>query len=126
MIRLFKEHFMDRIYIRDLMVDCIVGVFPEEHQVKQNIIINLEIGTDLRKAGRSDNLNDTVDYMAIKEKILRMLESSRFKLIESLAERIADIVLEDEKVQQVRVTVDKPGALRFANSSAVEITRTRE
>jgi dihydroneopterin aldolase/D-erythro-7,8-dihydroneopterin triphosphate epimerase len=114
---------MDRIFIRDLALRCIIGIYPEERREKQDIVINVEMHCDLRRAGRSDDLGDTVDYKAIKKAILRLVESSAFQLIESLAENIADIALADQKVQQVIVTIDKPGALRFARSSAVEITR---
>ena len=114
---------MDKIFIRDLALRCIIGIYPEERREKQDIVINVEMHADLRKAGRSDDLNDTVDYKAIKKGILRLVEGSTFQLIESLAENIADIALADTKVQLVVVTIDKPGALRFAKASAVEITR---
>jgi len=117
---------MDRIFIRDLALRCIIGIFPEERREKQDIVINVAMGCDLRKAGRSDDLNDTVDYKAVKKAILKLVEGSNFLLIESLAEHIADIALGDHKVQQVVVMIDKPGALRFAKSSAVEITRERD
>ena len=116
---------MDRIFIRDLALRCIIGIYPEERREKQDILINVEMQCDLRQAGRSDDLNDTVDYKAVKKAILKLVEVSRFQLIESLAESIADIALAQDKVQQVTVTIDKPGALRFAKSSAVEITRDR-
>ncbi len=114
---------MDKIFIRDLALRCIIGVYPEEREEKQDILIQVEMHCDLRRAGETDDLADTVDYKAIKKSILRLAEESQFELIESLAERIAQIALSDSKVQQVVVTVDKPGALRFARSSAVEITR---
>ncbi|MEN7973079.1 MAG: dihydroneopterin aldolase, partial [Verrucomicrobiota bacterium] len=116
---------MDRIFIRDLALRGIIGVYPEERREKQDIIINIEMHCDLRKAGRSDDLNDSVDYKAVKLAILKLVDESKFQLIESLAENIADIALADDKVQQVVVTIDKPNALRFAKSSAVEITRSR-
>ncbi|MEA2067718.1 MAG: dihydroneopterin aldolase [Verrucomicrobiota bacterium] len=116
---------MDKIFIRKLALRCIIGLYPEERREKQDIVINVEMHADLRKAGRSDDLNDTVDYKAIKKAILKLVEKSGFQLIESLAENIADIALADDKVQEVVVTIDKPGALRFAKSSAVEITRRR-
>lgn len=116
---------MDRIFIRDLALRCIIGIYPEERREKQDIIINVEMQCDLRKAGRSDDLNDTVDYKAIKKAILKLVEESSFQLIESLAEKISDIALADDKVEQAVVSIDKPGALRFAKSSAVEITRVR-
>ena len=116
---------MDRIFIRELALRCIIGIYPEERREKQDVIITVEMHCDLRRAGQSDDLNDTVNYKSIKKSILRMVEESQFNLIESLAEHIAAIALKDEKVLQVVVTVDKPGALRFAKSSAVEITRAR-
>ena len=114
---------MDKIFIRELALRCIIGIFPEERREKQDIVINVEMHADLRAAGRSDDLSDTVDYKTIKKAILKLVEGSGFQLIESLAERIADIALSNEKVRTVIVTIDKPGALRFAKASAVEITR---
>ncbi len=116
---------MDKIFIRELALRCIIGVYPEERREKQDIIVNIELQCDLRKAGRSDDLNDSVDYKAIKLATLKLVEESRFQLIESLAEHIADLALADVKVNQVTVTIDKPGALRFAKSSAVEIVRKK-
>jgi D-erythro-7,8-dihydroneopterin triphosphate epimerase len=116
---------MDRIYIRDLALRCIIGLYPEERKNKQDILINITMETDLRAAGKSDTLTDTVDYKAIKLAILDFVEKSSFNLIESLAEGIAVICLKDKRVQGVTVTIDKPGALRFARSVAVEITRSR-
>jgi len=116
---------MDKIFIRELALRCIIGIYPEERREKQDIIINVEIHADLRRAGRSDDLNDTVNYKEIKKAILKLVENSAFQLIESLAERIADIALAHDMAQQVVVTIDKPGALRFAKASAVEITRTK-
>lgn len=116
---------MDKIYIRELVLSCIIGVFPEERIKKQEIIMSLCLETDLRKAGTTDDLNDTVDYKAIKLGIIRMVEASEYQLIESIAERTAEICLADKKVRRVTVTIDKPGCLRFARSAAVEITRAQ-
>lgn len=114
---------MDKIFIRDLAVRCIIGIYPEERREKQDVLINVEMHADLRAAGRSDDIEDTVNYKAIKKAILTLVEGSSFQLIESLAERIAEIVLDDERVERAVVTIDKPGALRFARASAVEISR---
>lgn len=116
---------MDKIFIRDLALRCIIGIYPEERREKQDVVINVEMHCDLRRAGKSDDLNDTVDYKSIKKAILKLVEQSHFQLIEAMAENIATIALGDQKVKTVIVTVDKPGALRFAKSSAVEIIRTR-
>lgn len=116
---------LDKIYIRDLLVRCIVGIYPEERDTKQDVIINVELWCDLRAPGLSDNIEDTVNYKSIKKGIMAMVEASSHFLIEKLAEEVAALCLGDDGVHQVRVTVDKPGALRFARSVAVEITRRR-
>jgi len=116
---------MDRIYIRDLALRCIIGIYPEERTIKQDVIINVMMEADLRAAGTSDALEDTVDYKTIKLAILDFVEKSNFKLIESLAEGIAAICLKNQRVQRANVTIDKPGALRFCRSVAVEVTRSR-
>jgi dihydroneopterin aldolase/D-erythro-7,8-dihydroneopterin triphosphate epimerase len=115
----------DRIHIRDLTARCIIGIFPEERRAKQEVVINVVLETDLAPAAASDQIADTVDYKALKQKILALVESSAFNLIETLADRIARLALEDRRVQRAVVTADKPGALRFARSVAVEVTRGR-
>lgn len=116
----------DRIHIRDLMCRCIVGIYPDERREKQDVIINITLWADYRAACRSDDIADTVDYKAIKKQVIRMVEDSSFQLIERLAEEIAGICLANPRVEKVAVSVDKPRALRFARSVAVEIVRARE
>jgi len=120
-----RESDMDRIYIRDLQLRCIIGVYEEERRERQDVIIGLTLSGDFSAAGRSDDLADAVDYKVMKKKVIQLVEASQFRLIETMAERIAQTCLENPKVQQVTVTVDKPGALRFARSVAFEITRAR-
>lgn len=115
----------DRIHIRELQLRCVVGIYPEERKEKQDVLINITLHTDLRKAGKSDDINDTVDYKAIKKEVVSMVEESSFLLIERLAEEASIIALRPEGVSAVDVSVDKPGALRFARSVAVEIHRRR-
>ncbi|MBN2710815.1 MAG: dihydroneopterin aldolase [Planctomycetes bacterium] len=116
---------LDHIHIRDLRLRCVIGLYEWERKEKQDVIVNITIHADLTAAGRSDNLDDTVDYKAIKKEIITFVEGSGFNLVEALAEGIADICLGNEKVMGCEVTVDKPGALRFARSVAVEISRER-
>jgi dihydroneopterin aldolase/D-erythro-7,8-dihydroneopterin triphosphate epimerase len=104
---------------------CIVGVDDEERRDKQDVLIQITMHTDLRQAGRTDALEDTVDYRALKKRIIRLVEESRFYLIEALAQSIADECLRDSRVEQVEVAVEKPGALRFARTVGVEIVRSR-
>ena len=118
--------YNDKIYIRDLSIRCIIGVNQEERTEKQDVIINVILFTDTRKAGQTDDLDDSVDYKKVKKTILSLVENSEFLLIEKLADEIAKVCLDDSKVQKVNVTVDKPGALRYTRSVAVEIVRTRE
>ena len=117
---------LDRIHIRDLLVRCILGVYPDERREKQDVIVNITLYADLRKACLSDDIEDTVDYKTIKKRTLKMVQQSEYFLVERLAERIAELALESPVVQRVDVAVDKPGALRFARSVAGEITRARE
>ena len=123
--RMDAEEHWDRIHIRDLNLRCIVGLYPEERRDKQDITINVVLYADLRKPGQTDQIEDTVDYKGVKKRIVSMVESSSSYLVEHLAQRVADLCLEDERVAAVRVTIDKPGALRFARSVAVEIFRKR-
>jgi len=116
---------MDRIIITDLRSRCIIGVNEDERREKQDVSITLSIYADLKKAGQSDRHEDTVDYRSIKKRVLAVVEESRFYLLEALAEAVADLCLEAPGVMKVQVRADKPSALRFAKSVAVEITRER-
>lgn len=116
---------MDKIFIKDLLIRCIIGVNGEERRIKQDILINITLLTDLRKPGKSDKIDEAVDYRAIKKKVYNEIEISDYRLIESLAERVSEICLENSAVKKAIVKVEKPGALRFAKSVGVEITRER-
>ena len=116
---------MDRILIKELLVRCVLGLSAEERREKQDVLISVVLFTELAKAGRSDRPEDTVDYRAVKKEILKVAEGSQYHLAEALAERVAETCLAHPAVQRVQVTVEKPGALRFARSVAVEIDRSR-
>lgn len=119
------EPRLDCIHIRDLVCRCIVGINPEERVKRQEVLINVTLWADLAPAAASDDIADTIDYKAVKERILAMVEGSSFNLIERLASEVARICLQPRPARRVRVTIDKPGALRFARSVAVELTRER-
>ncbi|MHB0878064.1 MAG: SDR family oxidoreductase [Anaerolineae bacterium] len=116
----------DRILICDLLARCIIGVGEEERREKQDVVINITLEADLRPAGASDRFEEAIDYRAVKKRVLSLVEASAFHLIEALAEAIAATCLDDTQVSRVTVRVDKPGALRFARSVAVEVTRERQ
>lgn len=115
----------DRILIGDLLVRCILGINDGERREKQDVLINLALYTDLRASGKSDRIEDTVDYRALKKGILALAESSSFFLEEALADAVAALCLAHPRVQRVDVRVEKPNALRFARTVAVEISRNR-
>ncbi len=116
----------DVIEIKDLLLRTIVGINPEERTQIQDVVINLKIETDLRAAGKSDEIDDTLNYRSVCKQIIERVEASRFLLVERLAEEIASICLTHDRVQRVQVSVEKPGALRFARSVGVVITRGRD
>src|SRR5215468_3096350 len=101
---------MDRIVIKDLMLRCVLGLSAEERREKQDVLINLILWTDFSPAIASDSIEDAVDYSALKKRIIAMVEESHYHLAETLADRIARVCLEQQSVQQVQVTVEKPTA----------------
>lgn len=117
---------LDKIHIRDLLLRCIIGINDDERREKQDVNINITLFADLRKAGRNDDISDTVDYKTIKKRVITMVDESAFFLVERLAARIAEICLENKRVRKVRVRVAKPGALRFARTVEVDITRDQD
>ena len=104
----------------------VIGANDWERDVKQDVIINVTIEFNAKKACQSDNLNDTVDYKKITKKIIQKVEASNFYLIEKLATAVMSIILENALVKTATVRIDKPGALRFADSVAFELTETRK
>ncbi len=113
----------DAIEVRDLLLRCIIGVNEAERRAKQDILINITLWTDVRAASASDDIQDTVNYRTVTKQVIEHVENSKYYLVETLAERIAEICLDDEHVRRVRVSVEKPGALRFARSVGVTIER---
>ncbi len=117
---------VDRIVITDLQTRCIVGINEDERREKQDVTLNLSLFADLRKAGTSDRFEDALDYRALKKSVIKLVENSHYFLLEALAEAVASLCLEAPRVRKVQVRVDKPSALRFARSVAVELERERE
>lgn len=117
---------MDLIRIEDLTIACIIGVRPEERVRLQTVHVSLALGCDLAAAGRSDNLNDTIDYRAVRDRVTTCACEGKFLLVERLAQAISDCCLQaDPRVRQVTVVLDKPGALSGARAAGVTLTRTR-
>lgn len=111
---------MERIKIKNLLLRTYIGFNPDELVNKQDVIINFEIEAEIsKKAMEADEPIDILDYKTITKKVIKLVQEGRFKLLEVLTQKILDLIMEDEKVKWVKVEVDKPHALRFAESVAV-------
>jgi D-erythro-7,8-dihydroneopterin triphosphate epimerase len=115
----------DVIFIRDLLVRCIVGIRPEEREKAQDVIFNIRLFADTRPAAASDSIEDAVDYSTLKKRIVGFAEASSYNLVETLAQQAADLCLADPRVTGAEVTVEKPTALRFARTVGVRIYREK-
>jgi dihydroneopterin aldolase len=114
---------MDLIYIRNLKIDCVIGAFEWERRFRQTVAIDLDLAADVARAARTDRLADTIDYKAISKRLIDYVGKSEFQLVETLAERIAEIVRQEFAVAWVRVRINKKGALRHATEVGVVIER---
>jgi dihydroneopterin aldolase len=117
---------MDKIFLTALSVECVVGIWEWERRVKQTVIIDLEMAADIRKAASTDHIDDTVDYKKVSKRLLTFVGESQFQLVETLTERIAQLIVTEFGVSWVKVRLNKRGALRGARDVGIEIERRRE
>jgi len=115
---------LDKIFIHALKTEVIVGIFDWERQVKQTVLIDIEFSADIRKAALSDSIDDTLNYKKVAKRVLAFIEGSSFHLVESLAEHIAMLILEDFGVAWVRIALSKPGAIRGSRDVGVVLERS--
>ncbi|MBT4126955.1 MAG: dihydroneopterin aldolase [Chloroflexi bacterium] len=116
---------LDTVRIERLELDCIIGINPWERLTKQRITIDIEMNADLSAAGKSDAIEDTINYRDISKAVTAEIEESSYGLVEALGARVVELCLEDERTQSVEVTVRKPGAVRKATAVGVVIRRSR-
>jgi dihydroneopterin aldolase len=116
---------MDKIFIHALKTEAIIGIFDWERQVKQTVIVDLEISADVRKAALSDSIDDTLNYKRVAKRVLAFVEASQFHLVETLAEHLAMLLLEDFGLAWVRISLSKPGAIRSSRDVGVLLERDR-
>ena len=114
------------IRIENLRLRTIVGINDWEKENKQDLIINIEVEFCGEEASKTDDIDDTVDYKSINKKVIKFVEKGNFNLLEKIASGIADIIFENKKITKTTVRVDKPGALRFADSVSITETRKRK
>ncbi|AWP25083.1 dihydroneopterin aldolase [Acidiferrobacter sp. SPIII_3] len=115
----------DVLYLHDLKVDCIIGIWDWERQTRQTIVLDLDMGVDIRAAAASDDLRDTLDYKALAKRVMAFVEASEFRLVETLAERVAGLILREFPVPWLRLRLDKRGAIRGAGQVGLVIERRR-
>ena len=116
---------MDKVFIEGLEIDALIGIYDWERRIRQTLRFDLEMGFDNRKPASSDNIEDTLNYKAVSRRLVGFVSQSDYGLVETLAERCAQIVLDEFDVQWLRLKLSKPGAVRGARAVGVVIERSR-
>lgn len=114
---------MDIIYLRDLRVDAVIGINDWERRIRQKVNIDLEMAADIARAAASDAIEDTLNYKTVAKRVITFVEESRFNLVETLAEQIASLLMEEFHIPWVRVALNKPGAVHGSRGVGVTIER---
>jgi dihydroneopterin aldolase len=114
---------MDIIFLHEMKVETVIGIWDWERKIRQTVVIDLEMAADIRKAAASDSVDDTLNYKLVAKRLQQFIGDSEFQLVETLAEKIAAIVNDEFGVPWVRVRVNKPGAIRGARDVGVQIER---
>lgn len=114
---------MDIVFITDLDIDTVIGIYDWEREIKQTVRLNIEMNADVAKAALTDHIDDTLDYKAVAKRIIAFVEASEFGLVETLAERCCEIILREFPVQWVRFRLDKLGAVTGSRSVGIQIER---
>jgi dihydroneopterin aldolase len=117
---------MDLVFIEDLRIETVIGIYDWERRIRQVVALDLEMAFDNRKPAASDDIGDTLNYKAVSKRMIAFVESSSFQLVETLAERCAQIVLDEFKVSWLRLKLSKPGAVRGSKAVGVVIERGRK
>ncbi len=117
---------MDTIFLSGLTTECIIGIWDWERRVRQKVVVDIEMATDIRRAAATDSIDDTLDYKRVSKRLLEFIGDSQFQLVETLTERIAEIVVCEFGVAWVRVRLNKQGAIRGARDVGIQIERRRE
>jgi 7,8-dihydroneopterin aldolase/epimerase/oxygenase len=115
---------MDIIFLSGLTTECIIGIWDWERRVKQKVVVDLEMGADIRRAAGSDRIDDTLDYKSVAKRLLQFIGDSEFQLVETLTERIAELVITEFSVPWVRVRLNKQGAIRGSRDVGILIERS--
>ena len=117
---------MDTVFIEQLQVDALIGIYDWERRIRQPLWFDIEMAFDNRVPAASDAIQDTLDYKAVSKRVVAYVQSSGFGLVETLAERVAELILSEFPVRRVQLKLSKPGAVRGARAVGVRIVRERE
>ena len=117
---------MDIVYLNDLRVDTVIGIYDWERRTRQTVIFDIEMGTDISKAAETDTIEHTLDYKAVAKRLFAFVGQSEFRLVETLAEQVAQILLEEFQVPWCRIRLNKKGAVRGVRDVGVIIERGRK
>ena len=114
---------MERIFLSEMKIETTVGIWEWEKRIKQQVIIDIEMSADIKKAAASDQIEDTLNYKAVAKSVRKLVEESSFQLVETMAEKISELVIGEHNVSWVRVKVNKPGAIRGSKGVGIIIER---
>jgi dihydroneopterin aldolase len=114
---------MDIIFIHDLQIETVIGIYDWERKIRQTISLDIEMATDISKAARSDDIEDALSYKSVAKRLIEFVQQSEFELVEALAEKICSIVMDEFSVPWIKLTLHKPGAVRGSKSVGVIIER---
>ena len=117
---------MDKIFLSQLSIECIVGIWDWERRVKQTVVIDVEMAADIRRAAATDSIEDTIDYKRVSKRLLAFVGESQYQLVETLTEQIARVIVTEFGVTWVKVRLNKRGAIRGARDVGIEIERRAE
>ena len=114
---------MDRIFLSEMKIETTVGIWEWEKRIKQQVIIDIEMSADIKKAAATDQIEDTLNYKAVAKSVRKLVEESSFQLVETMAEKISELVIVEHNVSWVKVRVNKPGAIRGSKGVGIIIER---
>jgi len=114
---------MDIVFIRELQIETVIGIYDWERKIRQTISLDIEMAADIQQAAKSDNIDDTLSYKTVAKRLIEFVEQSEYELVEALAEKICSIIIEEFSVPWVKLSLSKPGAVRGSKAVGVIIER---
>ncbi len=117
---------MDIVFIRELKVDTVVGIYDWERRIRQTVVLDIDMGGDVARGAKTDKIEDTLDYKAVAKRVAQFVSEAKYELVETLAEKVAELVMTEFKVPWVKIALNKPGAVSGSRSVGVIIERGKK